>query len=65
MKFDLWDKEFSSSWCSDECYKYISAVMPNDIEELERQFKENEKSGGTAAFLVESIGQDRCINTNA
>lgn len=42
----------------DECYKYISAVMPNDIEELERQFKENEKSGGTAAFLVESIGQD-------
>lgn len=42
----------------DECYKYISGVMPNDIADLERQFAENEKNGGTAAFVMESIGQD-------
>ena len=42
----------------DECLKYISGVMPNDIEDLERQFKENEKNGGTALFITEPIGQD-------
>ena len=42
----------------EECYRYIQGVMPNDLEDLERCFAQNEKSGGTAAFLMESIGQD-------
>ena len=42
----------------DECLKYISGVMPNDVEDLERQFKENEENGGTAVFITEPIGQD-------
>jgi glutamate-1-semialdehyde 2,1-aminomutase len=35
-----------------------SAVMINDAEALERRFIENEKKGGTAAFIIEPIGQD-------
>ena len=42
----------------DECLEYISGVMPNDIEDLERQFAENEKNGGTALFITEPLGQD-------
>ena len=42
----------------DECFKYISAVMVNDLEELEQRFIENEKDGGTACFIMEGMGQD-------
>ena len=42
----------------EECYRYIQAVTPNDLLELEQQFKENEAKGGTATFIMESIGQD-------
>ncbi len=38
--------------------KNTSAVMINDIEALERRFVENEARGGTAAFIMEPIGQD-------
>lgn len=41
-----------------ECYNHISAVFPNDLEELEKVFAENEEKGGTAAFLIEPLGQD-------
>jgi glutamate-1-semialdehyde 2,1-aminomutase len=41
-----------------ECIANTQAAMVNDIEALERQFAENEKNGGTAAFIVEAIGQD-------
>lgn len=40
------------------CLEYTQAVMVNDIDALERQFIENEKKGGTAAFIVEACGQD-------
>ncbi len=40
------------------CLEYTQAVMVNEIEELERQFIENEKNGGTAAFIMEACGQD-------
>ncbi|MDO5548768.1 MAG: aminotransferase class III-fold pyridoxal phosphate-dependent enzyme [Eubacteriales bacterium] len=42
----------------DECYGHISAVMVNDLNELEDRFKENEKKGGTACFIMEAMGQD-------
>ncbi len=38
--------------------KNTSAVMINDPEALERRFIENEAKGGTAAFIMEPIGQD-------
>lgn len=38
--------------------KNTSAVMINDIEALEQRFIENEAKGGTAALLMEPIGQD-------
>ena len=38
--------------------KNTSAVMINDVEALELRFRENEAKGGTAAFLIEPIGQD-------
>lgn len=41
-----------------ECFKSTHCVEPNDIEALEQQFIENEKLGGTAAFVMEAIGQD-------
>lgn len=42
----------------EECFKYISAVMVNDLDELEQTFIENEKKGGTACFIMEGMGQD-------
>ncbi|MDR1580568.1 MAG: aminotransferase class III-fold pyridoxal phosphate-dependent enzyme [Synergistaceae bacterium] len=42
----------------EECVMYTQAVMPNDIDALERQFIANENEGGTAAFIVEACGQD-------
>ena len=41
-----------------ECFQSTHCVEPNDIEALEQQFIENEKLGGTAAFVMEAIGQD-------
>jgi glutamate-1-semialdehyde 2,1-aminomutase len=41
-----------------DSFKYTHAVPPNDIEAAEKQFAENEKRGGTAAFFQEAIGQD-------
>lgn len=41
-----------------DCFKYTHCVEPNDIEELEAQFIQNEQNGGTAAFVVEPLGQD-------
>ena len=38
--------------------KNTSAVMINDIDALEQRFQENEKDGGTAALIIEPIGQD-------
>lgn len=38
--------------------KNTSAVMINDLEALEQRFIENEAKGGTAAFIMEPIGQD-------
>lgn len=38
--------------------KNTSAVMINDINALEQRFIENEAKGGTAAFIMEPIGQD-------
>ena len=35
-----------------------SSVVINDVEALERRFQENEAKGGTAAFIMEPIGQD-------
>ena len=42
----------------DECFGNISAVMVNDLNALEDRFKENEKNGGTACFIMEAMGQD-------
>lgn len=42
----------------DECFNYISAVMVNDLNELEQRFIENDKKGGTACFIMEGMGQD-------
>lgn len=42
----------------DECYRYISAVMVNDLDALEQEFIKNEKDGGTACFIMEAMGQD-------
>lgn len=42
----------------DDTLKNTSAVMINDLEALEQRFIENEAKGGTAAFLIEPIGQD-------
>ncbi|MGI6117108.1 MAG: aspartate aminotransferase family protein [Bilifractor sp.] len=48
----------------EECYKYTQAVMVNDADALEKLFIENESRGGTAAFLVEAMGQDSgCLPT--
>ena len=41
-----------------DCFKNTHCIEPNDIEAMERQFEENEKNGGTAAFIMEAIGQD-------
>ena len=41
-----------------DCFKSTHCVEPNDIEDLERQFAENEKQGGTAALILEPLGQD-------
>lgn len=38
--------------------KNTSAVMINDLDALEQRFIENESKGGTAAFIMEPIGQD-------
>lgn len=38
--------------------KNTSAVMINDLDALEQRFIENEAKGGTAAFIIEPIGQD-------
>ena len=38
--------------------KNTSAVMINDVNALEQRFIENEAKGGTAAFIMEPIGQD-------
>lgn len=42
----------------EECFRYISAVMVNDLNELEQRFIDNEKKGGTACFIMEGMGQD-------
>lgn len=42
----------------DDTIKNTSAVMINDLEALEQRFLENEAKGGTAALLIEPIGQD-------
>lgn len=42
----------------EECFKHISAVMVNDLDELEQRFIDNEKIGGTACFIMEGMGQD-------
>ncbi|NLL63024.1 MAG: aminotransferase class III-fold pyridoxal phosphate-dependent enzyme [Ruminococcaceae bacterium] len=42
----------------DDCLNHMCSVYPNDIEELEQRFIENEEKGGTAAFIMEPIGQD-------
>lgn len=53
-----------ASGIPEECYQYTQAVMVNDIEALEKQFIENEDKGGTAAFIVEPMGQDSgCLPT--
>lgn len=41
-----------------ECAKYTVAVPVNNIEALEAQIKENMDKGGTAALIIEGIGQD-------
>ncbi len=41
-----------------ECIKYTKAIPVNDIEALEKCILENEDKGGTAAFIMEGIGQD-------
>lgn len=41
-----------------DCFKSTHCVEPNDIEDLERRFIDNEKIGGTAAFVMEPLGQD-------
>jgi Glutamate-1-semialdehyde aminotransferase len=41
-----------------ECGKYTSAIPVNDIEALEKRIIENMEKGGTAAFIMEGIGQD-------
>ncbi len=42
----------------EEYYQFISAVMVNDLNELEQRFIDNEKIGGTACFIMEGMGQD-------
>ena len=42
----------------EDCIRNTQAVMVNNIAELEQQFIENEKNGGTAAFIMEACGQD-------
>jgi glutamate-1-semialdehyde 2,1-aminomutase len=42
----------------DDCLAHMSSVYPNDLDELEKRFIENEAKGGTAAFIMEPIGQD-------
>ena len=42
----------------DDCLNHMCSVYPNDLEELEQRFIENEAKGGTAAFIMEPIGQD-------
>lgn len=41
-----------------DCFKHTRCIEPNDLEEAERLFEENETRGGTAAFVMEAIGQD-------
>lgn len=41
-----------------DCFHSTHCVEPNDIEALEAQFAENEARGGTAAFVMEPLGQD-------
>lgn len=41
-----------------DCFRSTHCVEPNDPAALEAQFKENQKRGGTAALLLEAIGQD-------
>lgn len=41
-----------------DCFKSTHCVEPNDVEALEAQFIANEKLGGTAAFIMEPLGQD-------
>ncbi|HPX70798.1 MAG TPA: aminotransferase class III-fold pyridoxal phosphate-dependent enzyme [Bacillota bacterium] len=42
----------------DDCLNHMCSVYPNDLEEMEQRFIENEAKGGTAAFIMEPIGQD-------
>lgn len=42
----------------DETLSNTSAVAINDPDALEQRFIENEQKGGTAAFIIEPIGQD-------
>lgn len=41
-----------------ECAKYTTAIPVNNIEALEKRIIENIDKGGTAAFIMEGIGQD-------
>lgn len=41
-----------------DCFKSTRCVEPNDVVALETLFAENEKRDGTAALLLEAIGQD-------
>lgn len=41
-----------------ECAKYTQAIPVNDIDALESRILENMDKGGTAAFIMEGIGQD-------
>lgn len=51
-------KNMYASGVPDECFLHINSVYPNDINEMEQRFIENEKKGGTAAFILEAVGQD-------
>jgi glutamate-1-semialdehyde 2,1-aminomutase len=41
-----------------EWIEFTRVIPPNDIDALENTFKECESRGGTAAFILEGVGQD-------